>query len=108
MQKSNGPQRIRELLSRPGIIRSLGAHDVFTALIVEQAGFETVFIAGFGTSASMLGLPDLNQLGYKKKSFDHDLCGPAGGPGQKPFPRVRPLSAGATMQSPIIWPRRLR
>src|SRR5438445_12717936 len=62
MQKSNGPQRIRELLSQPGIIRSLGAHDVFTALIVKQAGFETVFIGGFGTSASMLGLPDLNFL----------------------------------------------
>src|SRR3989449_9737900 len=62
MSKSNGPKRIRELLAKPGIIRSLGAHDVFTALIVEQAGFETVFIGGFGTSASMLGLPDLNFL----------------------------------------------
>src|SRR2546422_6225416 len=62
MSKSNGPKRIRQLLSKPGIIRSLGAHDVFTALIVEQAGFETVFIGGFGTSASMLGLPDLNFL----------------------------------------------
>lgn len=51
---------MRELLARPGIIRSLGAHDVFTALIVEQAGFETVFLGGFGASASMLGLPDLN------------------------------------------------
>jgi 2-methylisocitrate lyase-like PEP mutase family enzyme len=38
------------------------AHDVFTALIVQEAGFETVFIGGFGTSASMLGLPDLNFL----------------------------------------------
>ena len=28
----------------------------------EQAGFETVFIGAFGTSASMLGLPDLNFL----------------------------------------------
>ena len=62
MKKINGPQRIRQLLSQPGIIRSLGAHDVFSALIVEQAGFETVFIGGFGTSASMLGLPDLNFL----------------------------------------------
>ncbi len=35
---------------------------MLTALIVEQAGFETVFIGGFGTSASMLGLPDLNLL----------------------------------------------
>src|SRR3989442_10710708 len=58
----NGPERLRKLLAGPGIIRSLGAHDVFTALVVEQAGFETVFIGGFGTSASMLGLPDLNFL----------------------------------------------
>ncbi|MEW6157944.1 MAG: isocitrate lyase/PEP mutase family protein [Verrucomicrobiota bacterium] len=62
MKPTHGPQQIRELLRRPGIIRSLGAHDVFTALIVEQAGFETVFIGGFGTSASMLGLPDINFL----------------------------------------------
>src|SRR5436189_122412 len=55
-------RRLRELLAAPGIICSLGAHVVFTALIVEQAGFETVFIGGFGTSASMLGLPDLNFL----------------------------------------------
>src|SRR6266550_786062 len=59
---STGSKRLRELLAQPGIIRSLGAHDVFTALIVEQAGFETVFIGGFGASASMLGLPDLNFL----------------------------------------------
>ena len=62
MKANDGPKRFRELLNKPGIIRSLGAHDVFTALIVEQAGFETVFIGGFGTSASMLGLPDLNFL----------------------------------------------
>ncbi|GBC97749.1 2,3-dimethylmalate lyase [bacterium HR17] len=54
--------RLRELLAQPGIIRSFGAHDVFTALLVERAGFETVFIGGFGTSASLLGLPDLNFL----------------------------------------------
>jgi 2-methylisocitrate lyase-like PEP mutase family enzyme len=62
MNGSLGPQSIRQLLAKPGIIRSLGAHDVFTALLVEEAGFETVFIGGFGTSASMLGLPDLNFL----------------------------------------------
>ncbi len=54
---------MRELLARPGIIRSLGAHDVFSALIIEQAGFETVFLGGFGASASLFGLPDLNFLG---------------------------------------------
>jgi 2-methylisocitrate lyase-like PEP mutase family enzyme len=55
-------RRLRELLAAPGIICSLGAHDVFTALIIEQAGFETVFLGGFGASASILGLPDLNFL----------------------------------------------
>jgi 2-methylisocitrate lyase-like PEP mutase family enzyme len=55
-------QRFRQLLRQPGVIRSLGAHDVFTARLVEAAGLETVFIGGFGTSASMLGLPDVGFL----------------------------------------------
>src|SRR5438270_8658716 len=55
-------QRLRQLLREPGIIRSLGAHDVFTARLIEAAGLETVFIGGFGTSASLLGLPDVGFL----------------------------------------------
>jgi 2-methylisocitrate lyase-like PEP mutase family enzyme len=52
-------RRLRELLQSPGVIRSLGAHDVFTARLIEAAGLETVFLGGFGTSASLLGLPDV-------------------------------------------------
>src|SRR5579884_3278237 len=52
-------RRFRELLNRPGIIRSLGAHDVFTARLIEAAGLETVFLGGFSTSATLLGLPDV-------------------------------------------------
>ena len=52
-------QRLRQLLKSPGVIRSLGAHDVFTARLVEVAGLETVFLGGFGASASLLGLPDV-------------------------------------------------
>src|SRR5262245_43483154 len=55
-------RRLRDLLSGPGVIRSLGAHDVFTARLVEAAGLETVFLGGFGTSASLLGLPDVGLL----------------------------------------------
>src|SRR3954451_9599605 len=55
-------KRLRELLARPAILRSLGAHDVFTALLIEQAGLETVFLGGFGSSASLLGLPDVGFL----------------------------------------------
>src|SRR5919202_853770 len=55
-------RRLRELLQKPGVIRSLGAHDVFTARLIELAGLETVFVGGFGTSASLLGLPDVGFL----------------------------------------------
>src|SRR6266540_5507705 len=55
-------QRLRELLRQPGVIRSLGAHDVFAARLIEAAGLEAVFIGGFGTSASLLGLPDVGLL----------------------------------------------
>src|SRR5215813_3915161 len=55
-------RRLRDLLTGPDIIRSVGAHDVFTARLVEAAGLETVFIGGFGTAASTLGLPDVGLL----------------------------------------------
>src|SRR5262245_2188565 len=55
-------KRLRQLLRQPGVIRSLGAHDVFTARLVEAAGLETVFLGGFGTSASLLGLPDVGLI----------------------------------------------
>src|SRR5947199_9733088 len=55
-------RRFRDLLTKPDIIRSLGAHDVFTARLIENAGLETVFLGGFGASASLLGLPDVGFL----------------------------------------------
>src|SRR5499426_2121119 len=55
-------RQLRQLLQRPGLIRSLGAHDVFTARLIEAAGLETVFLGGFGTAASLLGLPDVGLL----------------------------------------------
>lgn len=54
------PRRLRELLQQPGLIPSLGAHDAFTARVMEQAGVPLLFLGGFGAAASMLGLPDLN------------------------------------------------
>jgi 2-methylisocitrate lyase-like PEP mutase family enzyme len=35
-----------------------GAHDVMTARIVAAEGFQAVYLGGFATSASMLGIPD--------------------------------------------------
>src|SRR3954452_19932329 len=55
-------RQFRQLLNGPDVIRTLGAHDVFTARLIEAAGLETVFVGGFGTSASLLGLPDVGFL----------------------------------------------
>lgn len=57
---ASSARRLRELLRRPGILPSFGAHDVFTALVMERAGIELLFIGGFGVAASTLGMPDLN------------------------------------------------
>ena len=75
---------LRELLAKPGIIRSLGAHDVFTARLIEAAGLETVFIGGFGTSASLLGLPDKSP---------NDLLGDGVDANDKPFMPHFPYAA---------------
>ncbi len=54
--------RLRQLLLRPKAILSLGAQDCFSALIMEQAGLEMLFLGGFGAAASLLGLPDVGLL----------------------------------------------
>lgn len=56
----SGPRALRALINHEPIVRCLGAHDVLTAKLIEQAGLECIFIGGFGVSASMLGLPDMN------------------------------------------------
>lgn len=55
-------KRLRTRLQRPGIVRTLAAHDVFTARILEDAGIEMLFLGGFGVAASQLGVPDLGLL----------------------------------------------
>ncbi len=50
--------RLRQLLDQPGLLVSPGAHDVMTARIIEAQGFEALYLSGFATSASMLGIPD--------------------------------------------------
>ena len=39
-----------------------GVYDALTAKIAEQAGFEAIFQTGYGTSASLLALPDFGFL----------------------------------------------
>jgi 2-methylisocitrate lyase-like PEP mutase family enzyme len=53
-----GTTRLRQLLRQPGMLVAPGAHDVMSARIVQAEGFEAVYLGGFATSASMLGIPD--------------------------------------------------
>ena len=53
-----GTTKLRQLLSEPGMLVAPGAHDVMSARIVEAEGFPAVYLGGFATSASMLGIPD--------------------------------------------------
>ena len=59
-ERIKSSRRLRQLLETPGIIKMPGAHDTLTAVVIEQTGFESVFISGFGASASLYGYPDLS------------------------------------------------
>ena len=54
--------RLRELLARPEPLVAPGAYDALSARLVEQAGFDVVYMTGFGTTASLAGRPDVGLL----------------------------------------------
>ncbi|BCJ86149.1 isocitrate lyase/PEP mutase family protein [Effusibacillus dendaii] len=54
----NGAKKLRELLNKEGMLLAPGAFDCITARLIEQAGFEAIYMTGAGTSASRLGFPD--------------------------------------------------
>jgi 2-methylisocitrate lyase-like PEP mutase family enzyme len=54
---------LRALVSRKNGLVVPGAYDGISARLVERAGFPVVYMTGYGTSASRLGLPDLGFAG---------------------------------------------
>lgn len=54
------------MLSRPEPVLAPGAYDALSARLVEQTGFEAVYMTGFGTSASLLGRPDIGLLTFSE------------------------------------------
>ena len=55
--------RLRQLLAQPGPLLAPGAYDALSARLVELAGFDAVYMTGFGASASLIGRPDVGLLG---------------------------------------------
>lgn len=58
----SGPQRLRELLARNEPTLAPGAFDALSARVVEAASFDAVYMTGFGSTASLLGQPDVGLL----------------------------------------------
>ena len=54
--------RLRQLLAKPGCVLAPGAADGLMARLVAEAGFEAVYMTGFGTAVTRLGMPDIGLL----------------------------------------------
>ena len=59
---AEGPRQLRELLSVGQPVLAPGVYDALGARLVEEAGFDAVYMTGFGTAASRLGRPDVGLL----------------------------------------------
>ena len=55
----NAAKKFRELMSRPGAVIAPGVYDGIGARVVEQTGFDAVYMTGNGSMASLLGKPDM-------------------------------------------------
>jgi 2-methylisocitrate lyase-like PEP mutase family enzyme len=61
-RRPGGAARLRALLESGQTIVAPGAFDPLAARLVEEAGFPAVYMTGFGTSAAMIGRPDVGLL----------------------------------------------
>jgi len=61
-RRPGGAARLRALLESGQTIVAPGAFDPLSARLVEEAGFPAVYMTGFGTSAALIGRPDVGLL----------------------------------------------
>jgi phosphoenolpyruvate phosphomutase len=52
--------RLREGLTADGPLMAVGAHDAMSAQLIEEYGFDAVWVSGFGVATMAHALPDLN------------------------------------------------
>ena len=58
------PQPLRARLQQPGLVVAPGVHDMVSLRMADAMGFEALYMTGFGTVASHLGLPDAGLATY--------------------------------------------
>ena len=64
-------ERLRQLLSEPGIIVMPGCFDAMSAKLVERAGFRATFMSGFAVSSARIGMPDAGLISYSPGTRQH-------------------------------------
>jgi carboxyvinyl-carboxyphosphonate phosphorylmutase len=58
----NKAKVLRDLMKEPGAIVAPGVYNAYTARLVEQAGFQAVYMTGSGTTLDVFGGPDKGLL----------------------------------------------
>src|SRR4028118_1247998 len=54
--------RLREGLAGGSAVVAVGAHDAMSARLIDNRGFDAVWVSGFGVSVMAYGVPDLNLI----------------------------------------------
>jgi 2-methylisocitrate lyase-like PEP mutase family enzyme len=62
LEQGSAGARLRALLTRREPTLALGAFDALSARVAVDASFDAVYMTGFGTSAALLGQPDVGLL----------------------------------------------
>ncbi|WP_142846770.1 oxaloacetate decarboxylase [Telmatospirillum sp. J64-1] len=57
-------RKLRERLAQPGLVVAPGVFDMISAKIADRMGFEALYMTGYGTVASHLGIPDAGLATY--------------------------------------------
>ena len=62
MSSQNAASSLTSLLGAGRIVMAPGAYDALSARLAAQAGFNAVYMTGFGVSGSTLGMPDIGLM----------------------------------------------
>lgn len=61
----SAPGALRRRLQQPGLVVAPGVHDMVSLRLADRLGFDALYMTGFGTVASHLGLPDAGLASYR-------------------------------------------
>ena len=62
MRDAPSPRRLKSLFTPGRTVMAPGAYDALSARLAAQAGFDAVYMTGFGVAGSTLGVPDIGLL----------------------------------------------